>query len=81
MSFEDRDAVARRVIELLAQTSGREASTIRPEDPIGEFDSLDIVELVMLFEDEFGAGFDESEAKELKTVGDLIEWARRRLGS
>lgn len=32
-------------------------------------DSLDMVELVMAFEEEFGIGIDDSEAENLSTVG------------
>lgn len=36
-----------------------------------EFDSLDTVELVMYFEDEFGVTIETDES--LKTVGDVVE--------
>ncbi len=75
--MEPEDPISRRVVELLAQYSGREASSIQLSDPLSEFDSLDIVQLVILFEDEFGLDFPDPEPNEMKTVGDLVEWIRR----
>ena len=37
-------------------------------------DSLDLVELVMRFEDEFGIEIPDYEAEEIKTVGDAVKY-------
>ena len=37
-------------------------------------DSLDIVELVMSMEDEFGFEIPDTEAEKLRTVGDAVEY-------
>ena len=37
-------------------------------------DSLDIVELIMAFEEEFGSDIPDEEAEKLKTVGDAIKY-------
>ncbi len=37
-------------------------------------DSLDLVELVMRFEDEFGIEIPDHEAEEIKTVGDAVKY-------
>lgn len=37
-------------------------------------DSLDIVELVMAFEEEFGCSIPDSEAEKIKTVGDATRY-------
>lgn len=71
------DPLEKRIIELLAQYSGREASSIQLSDPLTEFDSLDIVQLVILFEDEFGLDFPDPEPNAMKTVADLVGWIRR----
>ncbi len=37
-------------------------------------DSLDLVELVMAFEDEFGVTIPDEEVEKIKTVGDAVEY-------
>ena len=39
-------------------------------------DSLDIVELVMAFEEEFGAEIPDEDAEKLKTVGNVSEYLK-----
>ena len=43
-------------------------------------DSLDVVELMMSVEDEFGIMIQDEEIAELKTVGDVVNYIERRLG-
>ncbi len=44
-------------------------------------DSLDVVELVMAFEDEFGIDIPDEEVGEIKTVGDAVNYITKKLGS
>lgn len=44
-------------------------------------DSLDVVELVMAFEDEFGIDIPDEEVGEIKTVGDAVNYIKKKLGS
>ena len=39
-----------------------------------EADSLDLVELIMKFEDEFGGEISDKEAQEIKTVGQAVDY-------
>ncbi len=39
-----------------------------------EADSLDLVELIMAFEDEFGGEISDEEAQQIKTVGQAVEY-------
>ena len=41
-------------------------------------DSLDTVELVMAFEEEFGSEISDSEAEKILTVGDAIKFIEKR---
>jgi acyl carrier protein len=41
-------------------------------------DSLDIVELVMELEEEFGVTIPDDEAEKIKTVGDAIDYLAKR---
>ena len=44
-----------------------------------EADSLDLVELIMAFEDEFGGEISDEEAQEIKTVGVAVQYLNARL--
>ena len=44
-----------------------------------EADSLDLVELIMKFEDEFGGEISDKEAQEIKTVGQAVEYLHSHL--
>ena len=39
-------------------------------------DSIDLVDLVMTFEDEFDMEIDEDEAENISTVGDVVEYIK-----
>ena len=41
-------------------------------------DSLDVVELVMAFEDEFGIDIPDEEVNEIKTVGDAVTYISKK---
>ena len=43
-------------------------------------DSLDVVELVMAFEDEFGIDIPDEEVGNIKTVGNAVEYIQNKLG-
>ena len=43
-------------------------------------DSLDVVELVMAFEDEFGIDIPDDEVGEIKTVGNAVDYIGKKLG-
>ena len=54
---------------------------VKPEDVTMEAsfkddldtDSLDLVELIMAFEDEFGGEISDEQSKEMATVGDVVK--------
>ncbi len=43
-------------------------------------DSLDTVELVMAFEEEFGTEIPDEEAEKIQTVGDAVKFIEKNLG-
>ncbi|MBN1934202.1 MAG: acyl carrier protein [Anaerolineae bacterium] len=46
-----------------------------------EADSLDLVELLMAFEDEFGSPIPDEDVKNIKTVGDAVTYIEARLAA
>ena len=69
------------IANIVAQQFDLDRDTLTPEtsfvDDIG-CDSLDIVELIMTMEDEFGLSeIPENELKELTTVGKLAEYVEK----
>lgn len=57
-------------------------SEIKPEtsfaDDLGA-DSLDLVELIMALEEEFGFEISDEEAQKIKTVGEVVDYIESRL--
>lgn len=69
--------VFEKVAELIAEQFGVEADTLAMDTSFEEnlgADSLDIVELTMMIEEEFDLGeIEDSSLEGLKTIGDLVE--------
>jgi acyl carrier protein len=74
MSATTRDEIQERVVEALA-SFGPDIDDIKPEATFEDLDidSLDLVELAQIVEDEFGVVLKGEDMKELKTVGDAID--------
>ncbi len=41
-------------------------------------DSIDLLELVLAFEDEFGIQIEEDDIKNIRTVGDIVEYIENK---
>ena len=70
-----------RVKEIIAKELEVEVKQLTPDAKFIEdlgADSLDIVELVMALEEEFGIDIPDDEADKLKTVGDAMEYLKRQ---
>ena len=75
--------VEAKVREIIINELGVEPEKVTPEASFVEdlgADSLDTVELVMAFEEEFGMEIPDEEAEQLQTVGDAIRYISEKAG-
>ncbi|HOE60704.1 MAG TPA: acyl carrier protein [Kiritimatiellia bacterium] len=70
-----------RVKEIIVEQLGVNAEQVTPEasfiDDLGA-DSLDTVELIMAFEEEFGAEIPDEDAEKLTSVGKVFEYLKEK---
>ena len=78
------DSIEGRVKDIIVTELGVEEDQVTTEASFMEdlgADSLDTVELVMAFEEEFGIDIPDSDAEQMRTVGDAIGYIRRAAAS
>ena len=66
-----------KIIDLIADKLVKKVEQIQPTSRLVEdlgADSLDVVELIMTFEDEFGIALPDEDVAKLKTVGDITSY-------
>lgn len=72
--------ITAKVKEIIVEELGVEASEVTPEanfiEDLGA-DSLDTVELIMKFEEEFDIDIADDDAEKLTTVGKVIEYLEK----
>jgi acyl carrier protein len=76
------DDTQQKITDLIVDQLGVDADSVIPDahfiDDLGA-DSLDTVELVMAFEEEFDLEIPDEDAEKLATVGDAIKYLNERL--
>lgn len=74
-----KEQIETRVIEAIVEFGEeREGLTLESRFEELEVDSLDLVELAQIVEDEYGVELSDSDMDKLKTVGDAVELIARR---
>ncbi len=69
-----------KVCKMLAEQLNVPVDSIKPESEVVKdlgADSLDVVELIMALEDEYGITLPEGEVETLKTVQDIVDMMNR----
>ncbi|OQA57610.1 MAG: Acyl carrier protein [Candidatus Omnitrophica bacterium ADurb.Bin277] len=75
--------VQEKITEIIVEQLGVKPEEVVPEasfvDDLGA-DSLDTVELVMAFEEEFGTEIPDEDAEKIQTVGDAVKYIEEKSG-
>jgi acyl carrier protein len=77
-----RDEIFAQVKAILVETLSVDEDKVTMEARFQEdleTDSLDLVELVMTMEEQFGIKISDEEAAQIKTVGDAVEFVEKRI--
>ena len=75
----EKERVFEKVKEIIVDQLGVEEDEVTVESSFVEdlgADSLDIVELIMALEEEFGLEIPDDEAEKISTVNDAVEYIR-----
>jgi acyl carrier protein len=78
MSDEQFAKVKEIIVEQLGVDPDKVTMEARFQEDL-EADSLDLVELIMAFEDEFGGEISDDEAQKIKTVGQAVTYLQGRM--
>lgn len=76
------DDLFEKVQAIIVEQLGVDEDKVVPEARFNEdleADSLDLVELIMAFEDEFGGEISDDEAQQIKTVGQAVDYLKSRM--
>ncbi|MEO8379763.1 MAG: acyl carrier protein [Acidobacteriota bacterium] len=77
-------SVQDRVKAIIVEQLGVDAEEVAPDASFVEdlgADSLDTVELIMAFEEEFGVEISDDDAEKIRRVRDAIEYIDKRAGN
>ncbi len=69
-----------KVKSVIAEQTGIDPETITMESSFVEdlnIDSIDLIELIMMLEEEYNIEFSEDDAETIKTIGDVVNYINR----
>lgn len=78
MAANTQERVTNIIVDLLGVERDKVVLTANFRDDL-EADSLDLVELIMAFEEEFGGEISDEEAQRITTVGDAVKYIEERM--
>ena len=73
-----------RLKKIVVEQLGVDEDEVRPDASFVDdlnADSLDLVELIMSLEEEFGTEISDADVEKIRTVGDAVEYIDERIGS
>jgi acyl carrier protein len=77
------DDIQGRITNIVVDLLGVDAEAVTPDAHFRndlEADSLDLVELIMAFEEEFGGDISDEDAQKINTVGEAISFIKNQQG-
>lgn len=72
-----------KVQSMISELMGIDKSKIKPDSNFIDdlkADSLDIVQMLIAMENEFGIEFDDAEMQNIKSVGDVVKFIEKHKG-
>jgi acyl carrier protein len=72
------DEVKKIIVELLGVDEGKVTPQARFREDL-EADSLDLVELIMAFEEKFGGEISDEDAQKITTVGEAVSYLESKV--
>ncbi|WP_353931694.1 acyl carrier protein [Okeanomitos corallinicola TIOX110] len=76
-------SILEKVKEIVSEQLGVEKEKVKPEASFTEdlsADSLDVVELVMALEEEFGIEIPDEDAEKIQKVQDVVDYINKKQG-